>query len=291
MVYELNEFGIRARPRSYGNEEDKFMKSGMQFSTLKIDNPQTGIWILTIQRPEVLNALNSQVLNEMSDFLRQIGEMSFEHARVLIITGAGDKAFVAGADIKEISQLNEKEAEIFAQRGQGVFRELSLLKIPVIAAVNGFALGGGCELALGCDFIYAAESAQFGLPEVGLGLIPGFGGTVQLSRAIGIRQAREWTLTGSKVSAPEAFRLGLVNKVVPPGELLSSVMKTAETLLTRAPIAVGAAKKSINETYCMDWDAGLTQEASNFSDLFASEDVYEGTQAFIEKRKPQFQGK
>jgi enoyl-CoA hydratase len=264
--------------------------SEFSYKTIHLEIKENGVWILTIQRPEALNALNAQVLNEMGDALRQIGEIDFENARALIITGSGEKAFVAGADIKEIADLNEEKAYAFAQRGQSIFHELNLLKIPVIAAVNGFALGGGLELALGCDFIYASENAKFGLPEVSLGLIPGFGGTVRLARAVGIRKARELTFTGDLIGAEEAFQLGLVNKVVPQAELMSTVMKTVNTMLTRAPIAIAASKKSINQSYELDVEEAQKTEAQHFADLFVTEDVREGTRAFIEKRKPLFKG-
>lgn len=262
----------------------------LTYKTLMLEHKENGVWILTVNRPEALNALNSTVLNEMGEALRQIGEMDYEDARALIITGAGEKAFVAGADIKEISELDEENAVAFAQRGQSIFHELTLLKIPVIAAVNGFALGGGCELALGCDFIYAADTAKFGLPEVSLGLIPGFGGTVRMARAVGQRRARELTYTGAMISADEAFRMGLVNKVVPGAELMAAVMKTVDAILSKAPIAVGVAKKSINQGWDMDIDSAQTNEANIFSELFTTEDVREGTKAFIEKRKAQFKG-
>lgn len=264
---------------------------GFNFKTILLDQKAHGVWILTVNRPEALNALNSNVLNEMGEALRQIGEMSYEDARALIITGAGEKAFVAGADIKEINELDEEKAVGFAQRGQSIFHELTLLKIPVIAAVNGFALGGGCELALGCDFIYASENAKFGLPEVSLGLIPGFGGTVRMARAVGQRRARELTYTGNMIGAAEAMTLGLVNKVFPAAELMAGVMKTVETILAKAPVAVGAAKVSINQAWDMDVDQAQKNEARIFADLFTTDDVKEGTSAFIEKRKANFQGK
>lgn len=261
------------------------------YKTLILEQLANGVWLLKVNRPEALNALNSTVLNEMGEALRQIGEMDYEDARALIITGAGEKAFVAGADIKEISELDEERAAVFAQRGQSIFHELTLLKIPVIAAVNGFALGGGCELALGCDFIYAAENAKFGLPEVSLGLIPGFGGTVRMARAIGQRRARELTYTGGMITAQEAHVMGLVNKVVPAAELMATVMKTVEMILAKAPIAVGASKKSINQAWDLDVEAAQRNEAEIFAELFTSEDVKEGTTAFIEKRKANFKGK
>lgn len=260
------------------------------YKTIVLEQQANGVWVLKINRPEALNALNSTVLNEMGEALRQIGEMPYEDARALIITGAGEKAFVAGADIKEISELDEEKAIVFAQRGQSIFHELTLLKIPVIAAVNGFALGGGCELALGCDFIYAAENAKFGLPEVSLGLIPGFGGTVRMARAVGQRKARELTYTGGMISAQEALSYGLVNKVVPAAELMPAVLKTVEAILTKAPIAVGYAKTSINQAWDMDVEEAQRNEANIFGELFSTEDVREGTAAFIEKRKAVFKG-
>ncbi|MFP5519290.1 MAG: enoyl-CoA hydratase/isomerase family protein [Bdellovibrionia bacterium] len=261
-----------------------------EYKSIQLEQKSPGVWQLTIHRPEALNALNSNVLNEMGDALRQIGEMSYQDARALVITGSGAKAFVAGADIKELSELNSEQALHFAQRGQSVFHELSLLKIPVIAAVNGFALGGGCELALACDFIYASENAKFGLPEVSLGLIPGFGGTVRMARAMGTRRAKEYTYTGNMISASEAVTLGLVNKVFPQENLLNEVYKTLETILAKAPIAVGAAKISINQAWDMDVDQAQMNEAKIFADLFHTQDVREGTQAFLEKRKPNFSG-
>lgn len=260
------------------------------YKTILIEQKPHGVWVMTLNRPEALNALNSTVLNEMSEILRQIGEMPYEDARALVITGAGEKAFVAGADIKEINALDEEKALGFAERGQSIFHELSLLKIPVIAAVNGFALGGGCELALGCDFIYASENAKFGLPEVSLGLIPGFGGTVRMARAVGQRRACELTFTGGMITAQEAFSMGLVNKVLPQAGLMDAVMKTVEAILSKAPLAVSAAKKSINQSWDMDVEEAQKNEANIFSELFNSEDVKEGTAAFIEKRKAQFKG-
>jgi enoyl-CoA hydratase len=264
--------------------------SEFSYETIELDIKENAVWVLTIHRPEALNALNGQVLNEMADALRQIGEIDFEGARALIITGSGDKAFVAGADIKEIANLTEDQAFAFAQKGQSIFHELNLLKIPVIAAVNGFALGGGLELALGCDFIFAADHAKFGLPEVSLGLIPGFGGTVRLARAVGIRKARELTFTGDLIGAHEALELGLVNRVAPAGELMNVVMKTVDTILNRGPVAIAAAKKSINQSYELDVEEAQKTEAQHFADLFATDDVREGTRAFIEKRKPVFKG-
>lgn len=260
------------------------------YESLQIQQNTNGVWVLTINRPSALNALNSTVLNELGDFFRQIGEMKYDNARALVITGAGEKAFVAGADIKEMSGLSTEEAKQFAQRGQSVFQEISLLKIPVVAAVNGFALGGGCELALACDYIYASEKASFGLPEVSLGLIPGFGGTARLARAVGLRKGKEMTFTGNRVSANDALQMGLVNKVCPQAELLNEVMKSLEGVLGKGPIAVGVAKLAINQNWDMEIEEAQRNEAELFGELFATEDVREGTQAFVEKRKADFKG-
>ncbi|MFZ3229667.1 MAG: enoyl-CoA hydratase-related protein [Pseudobdellovibrio sp.] len=260
------------------------------YQTIKLAGSDLGVWTLMINRPESMNALNQQVLNDMADALRQISEMDFEHAKALIITGSGEKAFVAGADIKEMKDMTEDQAMQFALRGQSIFNELSLLEIPVIAAVNGFALGGGCELALACDFIIASENAKFGLPEVSLGLIPGFGGTVKLTRAVGIRRARELTMTAEIITADNALKFGLVNDVVPLAELIPTAMKKINLILARSPLAVAKAKKSINEAYDLDTDKALANEAEIFAQLFTSEDTREGTSAFIEKRKPVFKG-
>lgn len=261
------------------------------YENIKLEVKDGAIWHLILNRPQALNALNSQTLNEIGDALRQLSEMDFDHAKALVITGAGEKAFVAGADIKEMLDMNVEQAKQFAEKGQSIFQELNLLKIPVIAAVNGFALGGGCELALGCDFIIASENAKFGLPEVSLGLIPGFGGTVRLLQAVGIRKAKELTFTGEMISADEALRLGLVSQVVPQNELMMAVNKKLELILAKSPLAVSKAKKSMSEAYDMTVEKALTNEAHIFAELFESEDTKEGTRAFSEKRKPQFTGK
>ncbi|MES3038624.1 MAG: enoyl-CoA hydratase-related protein [Bdellovibrionota bacterium] len=258
--------------------------------TIQMQN-HGGVWTLTINRPEALNALNSAVLNEMADSLRMIGEMTFEHARAMIITGAGEKAFVAGADIKEMLDLEREQAQAFAEKGQSVLAEISRLKIPVVAAVNGFALGGGFELALACDFIYASENAKFGLPEVTLGLIPGFGGTARLSRAAGQRRAQELTLSGEVFNAQDALNWGIVNKVVPQSELLTETRKKIDVIISRAPYALEFAKEAVEAHWNMPMEDALSREAQRFSQLFEFEDTREGMKAFTEKRKANFQGK
>ncbi len=261
-----------------------------EYQNIKIEHKGQGVWQLTLNRPEALNALNSTLLVELGDAFRQLSEMSFEDVRALIITGQGEKSFVAGADIKEMTNMNEDQAMQFAKRGQSVFHEISLLKIPVVAAVNGFALGGGLELALACDFIIASENAKFGLPEVSLGLIPGFGGTVRLTRAVGIRRARELIMSGDMINSAQALQMGLVNQVVPQAELLSTVTKKIEMILSRSPLAVAEAKKSINQAFDLETEAALENEAQIFGALFTSNDTKEGTAAFVEKRKPVFKG-
>jgi enoyl-CoA hydratase len=263
---------------------------GFEYQSIKLEHQENGLWLLTMNRPESLNALNNLLLNEFADACRQLSEMSFEDVKALVITGAGEKAFVAGADIKEMTTMNEDQAMQFAKRGQSIFHELSLLKIPVIAAVNGFALGGGLELALACDFIIASENAKFGLPEVSLGLIPGFGGTVRLTRAVGIRKARELTFTGDMINASQALQMGLVNHVVPLAELIATATKKVEMILSRSPLAVAEAKKSINQAFDLETEKALENEAQIFGTLFNSEDTKEGTTAFVEKRKPVFKG-
>lgn len=263
---------------------------GFEYHNIKLEPQANGVWLMTLNRPEALNALNSALLNDMAEGVRYLSELSLEDAKALIVTGAGEKAFVAGADIKEMVSLNEDQAMQFAKRGQSIFHELSLLKIPVVAAVNGFALGGGLELALACDFIVASENAKFGLPEVSLGLIPGFGGTVRLTRAVGIRKARELTYSGEMINAQEALSLGLANHVVPQAELMTAVMKKVDLILTRSPLAVAEAKKSVNQAFDLETEAALQNEAQIFGRLFNSDDTREGMKAFTEKRKPNFKG-
>jgi enoyl-CoA hydratase len=259
----------------------------VNFETLIYEKDE-GIGILKINRPKSLNALNAQVIKELDEFLDMIE--SDRSLKVLIITGEGEKAFVAGADILELSQLDSAKADLFARHGQSVFRRLEILKIPVIAAVNGFALGGGTELALSCDFIYASENAKFGQPEVSLGIIPGFGGTQRLARAVGLPMARELIYSGEQITATRALELGLVNRVFPLDKLIFEVKKTASQIALKAPLAVSASKEAINDGYDVGLDKGLGFEVDLFSDLFESQDVKEGTKAFLEKRKAQFKG-
>lgn len=251
---------------------------------------ESGIGTLTINRPAALNALNREVLTELSALLSDLQTKTYAELKVLIITGSGEKAFVAGADIKEMQNLNSTEAKEFAKTGQNVFRKLENLRIPVIAAVNGFALGGGLELALACDFIYASDKARFGLPEVTLGLVPGFGGTVRLSRVVGINRAKEITMTGEMILADEALRIGLVNKVYPATDLMPATIKTAALIASRGPMAVGKAKFLIAENHDLACDPACQLEAISFGQLFSGLDAKEGMTAFVEKRKANFKG-
>jgi enoyl-CoA hydratase len=250
---------------------------------------EDGVGLLTINRPAALNALNTGLLNEL---YKAVGDIEQdEDIRALIITGAGEKAFVAGADITELATLNAIQGKYFVANGHQTMSALQKLPIPVIAAVNGFALGGGLELALACDFIYASENAKFGLPEITLGLIPGFGGTQRLARIIGKNMAKELIFTGRMLSAAEAFQLGFVNKVVPLGQLMEETVKTARTIAAKGKVSINAAKQTINQGLNVDLATACEIEIDAFALCVASEDAKEGTLAFLEKRKPKFNGK
>jgi enoyl-CoA hydratase len=260
----------------------------MNFETLLYEQ-QGHIGTLTINRPQALNALNEIVLKELKIFTDQIKATS--DIRVLIITGSGEKAFVAGADIKAMQGMTPKEAEDFSGMAQTAFNAIEALPFAVIAAVNGFALGGGCELALSCDIILASEKAKFGLPEVTLGLLPCFGGTQRLPRAIGLYKAREMVFSGEFYSAETCKEFGFVNRVIAPEELLNEARKLASTISLRGPVAVAKAKQSLNTGFELHITDGLKQEAVLFGELFDTQDHNEGIGAFIEKRNPDFTGK
>ena len=240
------------------------------------------VGVVTIDRPKALNALNSTVLDE----LRQAFEaIDLETVRCVVITGSGEKSFVAGADIGEMSHLTQGEAEAFGKKGNDLFRMIETFPVPVIAAVNGYALGGGCELALCCDIRICSDNAQFGQPEVGLGITPGFGGTQRLARAVGPGRAKEMIYTARSIKADDALRVGLVNAVYPQAELMPAAMKLAGTIAKNAPIAVRACKKAINEGTQVDMDSAIVIEEKLFGSCFETEDQREGMQAFLEKRK------
>lgn len=256
----------------------------MGYNFLKSDFSREGIALLTISSPATLNALNSTILSELNAF---VDALDLTKTRVLIITGEG-KSFVAGADISQMSNLTEEEGLEFGRFGSMVFKKIEDLEIPVIAAVNGFALGGGCELSLACDIRIASAKASFGQPEVGLGIIPGFSGTYRLSKIVGQGLAKELIYTGSRIKADEALRIGLVNRVVEPEALMDCVFETAEAILKNAPIAVKYAKKSINENYDLSAADAIALENKYFSKCFATKDQKEGMAAFLGKRKPDF---
>jgi enoyl-CoA hydratase len=260
----------------------------MNFEHLILDVKE-GIAVLTFNRPKSLNALNSHLLDELLEALKGLGQR--EDVRVLLLTGAGEKAFVAGADITEIAQLNSIQAKLFSKKGHDAIGLLQELPFPVIAAVNGFALGGGSEIALACDFIYASENAKFGLPEINLGLIPGFGGTQRLPRLIGQNLAKEMIFTGKMITAQEAKTIGLVNQVVKPELLMEEVMKTAAIIAGKGRFALREAKQAVNNGLAVDLKTGCELEVNAFALCLASEDAKEGTSAFIEKRKAEFKGK
>ncbi len=238
--------------------------------------------IVTINREKALNALNSQVLEELDAALDQV---DLDQVRCLIVTGAGPKSFVAGADIGEMSTLTKAEGEAFGRKGNDVFRRLETFPVPVIAAVNGFALGGGCELSMSCDIRICSDNAVFGQPEVGLGITPGFGGTQRLARIVGVGMAKQMIYTARNIKADEAYRIGLVNAVYPQEELLPAAEKMASGIAKNAPIAVRACKKAINEGLDADMDAALVIEEKLFGSCFETEDQKYGMAFFLDKNK------
>jgi enoyl-CoA hydratase len=247
-----------------------------------------GIATITFNRPKALNALNNALLDEFSTALDRIA--ADDAIRVLVLTGAGEKAFVAGADITELATFNTLQAKLFSRKGHMIIGKLQNLAIPVIGAVNGFALGGGSEIALACDFIYASENATFGLPEINLGIIPGFGGTQRLPRLIGMNMAKELIFTGKMVPAPEALRIGMVNKICPSEQLRDEVLKTAQTIASKGKASLRAAKQAVNDGTNTDLATGCNIEINAFALCMASQDAKEGTSAFLEKRKAVFKG-
>jgi enoyl-CoA hydratase len=250
---------------------------------------KASIATLTINRPNALNALNRRVLEEITQVLRDIRHDA--SVRVLIITGAGDRAFVSGADIAAMSEMSAVDGLEFSRLGHRVMQTIEELPIPVIAAVNGYALGGGLELALACDLIISGEKARFGQPEINLGLIPGFGGTQRLPHRIGHARARELIMTGEMIDAKIALELRLVNAVVPAGDLIAAVRNLAEKLVAKSPLALRQAKAALRAAATMEEDAGMRFEQEAFGVAFASADRVEGTKAFLEKRQPKWQGK
>lgn len=260
----------------------------MEYKNLILEK-KDGIAIVKINRPKVLNALNSETLDELRDLAIRLDED--REVLVVILTGEGDKAFIAGADIAEMKDKNPYEGMVFSLKGHEALLALEKMKKPVIAAVNGYALGGGLEVALASDIIYASERAKLGLPEVTLGIHPGFGGTQRLIRIVGILRAKELIFTGKMISAEEAYKIGLVNKVVAHERLMEEVLSLAETIKANGPVAISFAKELINRSFSLDLHSGLQLEAESFGLCFGTYDQKEGMTAFLEKRKPLFKGR
>ena len=261
----------------------------MPYETLLLDTPAPGIRVLTINRPKALNALSPQVLYELATAVAEV--TADNSTRVLLVTGAGDKAFVAGADIAAMSSMTAIEGREFALEGHAALRALELSPFPVIALVNGFALGGGCELALACDWIIASDKAVFGQPEVNLGICPGFGGTQRLSRLVGKAKAMELVCSGWQVRADEALRIGLVNHVVASDRLQEEGLRVAKEIAAKAPVAVKMSKHLIQRGQDIDLANANALEADVFGLLCATEDKHEGMAAFLAKRPARFKGR
>lgn len=251
----------------------------MEFINYEIEG---AVAVLTINRPKALNALNSAVLDEINE---AIDAIDLDTVRALILTGAGEKSFVAGADIGEMSTLTKAEGEAFGKKGNDVFRKIETLPIPVICAINGFALGGGCEISMACDIRICSENAVFGQPEVGLGITPGFGGTQRLARTVGIGMAKQLIFTGRNIKAPEALRIGLVNAVYPAEELMPAAKKMASIIAGNAPIAVRNCKKAINDGLQVGIDEAIVIEEKLFGGCFETEDQKYGMAFFLDRNK------
>ena len=251
----------------------------MEFVTYEV---QDRVGIITINREKALNALNSQVLEELNQAFDGVDQ---NEIRCLILTGAGEKSFVAGADIGEMSSLTKAEGEAFGKKGNDLFRKIETFPIPVIAAVNGFALGGGCEISMSCDIRICSDNAVFGQPEVGLGITPGFGGTQRLARLVSPGMAKQLIYTARNIKADEAYRIGLVNQVVPAAELMETALKMAKGIAANAPIAVRNCKKAINDGLQVDMDKAIVIEEKLFGDCFETEDQKAGMANFLEKDK------
>jgi enoyl-CoA hydratase len=260
----------------------------MSYQTLLLD-VKDNIAVVTLNRPDKLNALNAQTINDLNSVFDELKEN--EEVYVVVLTGSGEKAFVAGADIKELNKLDMISAKEFAEKGQSVLNKIEKFDKPVIAAVNGFALGGGCELALACHIRLASDNAKFGQPEVNLGVIPGYGGTQRLARLINTGRAMEYILTADMISADEAYRIGLVSKVYPQNELLDKAIEMAKKITDKGQQAIRLAMNAVRAVDEMSLKEGQNLEASLFALCCGTEDFKEGTSAFLEKRKPEFKNK
>ncbi|MBL8527303.1 MAG: enoyl-CoA hydratase/isomerase family protein [Burkholderiales bacterium] len=260
----------------------------MDFENLILEEREPGLWLLTVHRPAALNALNRATLAELALAVRAIRERA--DARVLLVTGSGEKAFVAGADIRELAALTPMEAQAMAELASDTFRGLERLSIPTVALVNGFALGGGCELAMSCDILLASDRAVFGQPEINIGIMPGFGGTQRLLRLVGRSRALELIMTGRQVKAEEARAIGLVNYVHPPAELLERGLELGRTLVTKPPLSIKLIKQMVQHGLDMNLSGATLWETDGFGLAFATDDRREGMAAFLEKRPPRFTG-
>jgi enoyl-CoA hydratase len=259
------------------------------YTNLTLATPEPGIYLLTINRPKSLNALNADTLDEIAAAVAEVGGDS--GARALLVTGAGEKAFVAGADISQMQNFDSAQAQAFSERGNRTFRALEMLPVPVVALVNGSALGGGCELAMACDWIVASERAMFGQPEVNLGVVAGFGGTQRLTRLVGRAMAMDLLVTGRMVKADEALRIGLVNQVVAPEQILEKGLEIARSIASKGPVAVRLTKQIVQRGQDLDLANACQQEAYAFGLCCATEDQKEGMKAFLEKRPAKFVGR
>jgi len=262
----------------------------MTFETLLVERERDGqLVVVTLNRPKQLNAINRTMVRELDELCAALERDA--DARVVLLTGAGERAFLAGADIGEFVGLTPVEALTFCQRIQRLYNRIEALPQITLAAVNGFALGGGCELTQCCDLVLAAETARFGQPEVNLGVTPGAGGTQRLTRIVGMHRAKELNLLGEMIDAAEAHRLGLANRVVPPDRLMAEARAWADKLLAKAPLTLRLIKEAMNEGYDLDLSKGLALEAKAWGLVYSTEDQAEGVAAFLEKRKPAFRGR
>jgi len=261
----------------------------MAYVNILLEQPEPSIYLLTVNRPKSLNALNAETLDEIAAAVAEVGKDS--GARALLVTGAGDKAFVAGADISQMQDFDSAQAQAFSERGNRTFRAFELLPVPAVALVNGYALGGGCELAMACDWIVASDRAQFGQPEVNLGVVAGFGGTQRLTRLVGRAMAMDLLVTGRLIKADEALRIGLVNQVVAPEQLRDKGLEIARMIASKGPVAVRLTKQIVQRGQDLDLANACQQEAYAFGLTCATVDQKEGMKAFLEKRPARFTGR